>query len=387
MSSESSSLLEKSLSSAALSDRCLVPQYRTSAQQQRALSSLLQQHSTDALPVEWVVDIADESNGWFYGTVYHYNEKNKTLHVCVPDKENPTFDGQVQLDHRTVHLIECVDGRTDALFNQIVRDSMVKCKWLVDWFEEGAGNERLNNDDEQAVGKWSHTVAKYYFQMTNQIMVEDSQLDDNTQLGFVLLTADLYLRFKQCYKNRGIEDFSRLVYENTVQSTVEAKEEANNYFASFGSNLTNVVEISHPAYKESEQYTQLGDETSSPSYSNLKEGTSFNDSTDYDRIRREKSRSEIDGSKRDTFESRSDSRIISSSRLNSGDGDGIGGDRIPPLRKFSEMSKHLKECLADILEERERKNKSGNLMMNNYMKFVMDGDLDAGWFIMYIFMF
>ena len=51
------------------------------------------------------------------------------LHVMVPDKENPSFDGHVLLDHRTVHLIECADGKSDALFNKIVRDSIIKVKF------------------------------------------------------------------------------------------------------------------------------------------------------------------------------------------------------------------------------------------------------------------
>ena len=37
----------------------------------------------------------DESNGWFYATAYHYNDQTQMLHVMVPDKENPTFDGKV----------------------------------------------------------------------------------------------------------------------------------------------------------------------------------------------------------------------------------------------------------------------------------------------------
>lgn len=58
------------------------------------------------------------------------------LHVMVPDKHNPSFDGNVVLDYRTVHLIECVDGKTDALFNNIIRNSVVRVKWDLDWFEE-----------------------------------------------------------------------------------------------------------------------------------------------------------------------------------------------------------------------------------------------------------
>jgi len=81
--------------------------------------------------VEWVIDIADESSGWFYGTAYHFDDTTRMIHVMVPDKHNPTFDGHVLLDYRTVHLIECVDGKTDALFNKIVRESIIKIRWYV----------------------------------------------------------------------------------------------------------------------------------------------------------------------------------------------------------------------------------------------------------------
>ena len=33
----------------------------------------------------------------------------------------PLFTGDVLLDHRTVHLLECVDKKSEALFNKIVR--------------------------------------------------------------------------------------------------------------------------------------------------------------------------------------------------------------------------------------------------------------------------
>ena len=59
----------------------------------------------------------------------------------VPDKENPSFDGEIPLDYRTVHLVECADQKTDALFNKIVRDSVIKIRWDVDWFERYDGQD------------------------------------------------------------------------------------------------------------------------------------------------------------------------------------------------------------------------------------------------------
>jgi len=55
------------------------------------LSSTFSQHFP-SLPC---ADIADESNGWFYGTAYHFDDTTNMVHVMVPDKHNPSFDGHV----------------------------------------------------------------------------------------------------------------------------------------------------------------------------------------------------------------------------------------------------------------------------------------------------
>lgn len=101
--------------------------------------------------------------GWFYGTAYHFDDSTQMLHVMVPDKVNPSFDGNVLLDHRTVHLIECVDGKTDALFNKIIRDSVIKVKWDVEWFEEvenGTSTQAWGGSEGQ-LGNWIFSAARY----------------------------------------------------------------------------------------------------------------------------------------------------------------------------------------------------------------------------------
>ena len=132
------SLITASISEDVIEERCVVDNYRTTAEQRDKLIDLLRTCPRDRVPLEWVIDIADETNGWFYGTAYHYDDTTNMLHVMVPDKENPTFDGPVYLDHRTVHLVECVDGNTEALFNKIIRENIIRVKWEVDWFEEDA---------------------------------------------------------------------------------------------------------------------------------------------------------------------------------------------------------------------------------------------------------
>lgn len=162
----SRSLAAESVREGIEDEKCVVAQYRTNFQQRQLMSRLLDNSSLTSIPIEWVIDIADESNGWFYGTAYHYNDATQMLHVMVPDKQSPTFEGHVQLDHRTVHLIECVDGQSMALFNKIVRDSIIKIKWALEWYEEPDGDNNGNSG-------WISSFARYYIRMANQLLVED----------------------------------------------------------------------------------------------------------------------------------------------------------------------------------------------------------------------
>ena len=156
-------------------EKCVVAQYRTTLEQKEKFIKHLDSSELNYIPCEWVIDIADESNGWFYGTAYHYDDTTQMLHVMVPDKMNPTFDGSVQLDHRTVHLVECVDNVSDALFNKIVRDSIVKVRWEVEWFEEAAPVEGQSPGGTSlaAQGRWVLSTARYFIRMANQLLVED----------------------------------------------------------------------------------------------------------------------------------------------------------------------------------------------------------------------
>lgn len=283
------------------SERCVVPQYKTSTAQLDAFNDLLATSDPNYIPLEWVIDIADQSNGWFYGTAYHYNNSTNMLHVMVPDKLNPSFDGEIPLDHRTVHLVECVDGKTEALFNKIVRDSIMKVRWEVEWFEEGAGVEKQQQDVENGIeGRWVLSIARYYIQMANQVLVEDQDFGQDSR-GFVMLTADMNLRLRTCFKGKGYEDFARLVTENIVQSS--------------------------PNAIESSQKTMGGAEG----------------------------------------------------------GDGMGFDRQVSqggasgnIRKLAEMSRGLRECVSDVLDDRERLMAENEKTSLAFRSFVLDGDLDAG---------
>jgi len=150
---------------------------------------------------------------WFYDFAHHYNDKT-TMHGMVPDKMNSVFDGYVPLDHRTFHLIECVDKTTDALFNKIVRDGVVKVRWDVEWFEEG---------ESEAQGRWIRSTARFLVRIANQLLVEDENFGEDSK-GFVMLTADINLRLLKCIKGKGADDFKRLISENIVRSVPDALE-------------------------------------------------------------------------------------------------------------------------------------------------------------------
>lgn len=304
---------EKSIVSASVRDgveeeKCVVAQYRTSIQQKKTFASHLAVSPQNHVPIEWVIDIADESNGWFYGTAYHFDDTTKMLHVMVPDKENPSFDGHVLLDHRTVHLIECVDGKTDALFNKIVRDSVIKVKWDVEWFEEveGGGTQGTSPvPDTSGGGSWVLSSARYYIRIANQLLVEDKDSGQESR-GFVILTADLNLKLLHCHKAKGIEDFNRLIAEGIVQSSPEGFLNAKNQQAA-------AAEGGTPQLK--------------PMASDL------------------------------------------GSQVNSA---------VAPTKKLADMSRGLRECLADILDDRDKRKKESMGVAKMFSSFALDGDLDEG---------
>jgi hypothetical protein len=220
---ENDSIILKASSDLCLEEKCVVSQFRTTSEQLQIFKEHLTTCDNTRVPIEWVIDIADESNGWFYGTAYHFDDSNQKLHIMVPDKENPNYDGEIQLDYRMVHLVECTDGRTEALFNKIVRDSIVKVKWEVEWFEEGTGDTKFDPDNNM-MGKWIPSIARYFLRIPNQLLVEDVGGGPSGAHGFVMLTADMSLKLKQCIGDRGIEDFNRLVIDGRVQCSRETME-------------------------------------------------------------------------------------------------------------------------------------------------------------------
>jgi hypothetical protein len=323
--------LSRSLVAAAIKDRveeekCVVAQYRTSAKQKNTFVQHLSTCKKTSIPIEWVIDIADESNGWFYGTAYHYDDTTQMLHVMVPDRENPTFDGHVLLDHRTVHLIECADGKSDALFNKIIRDSVVKVKWDVEWFEESEDGQGESESwaADGTTGSWINSSARYYIRIANQLLVEDKDLGQESR-GFVIITADLNLKLLKCHKGKGMDDFQRLINEGVVQSTPEAAEVARSALTPTGT----------PTHAGGAKLTAAALDSAAGKGHGLS----------------------------------SSAELLSSPSA---------GNGLTSAAKLADMSTGLRECVVDILDDRDRMKQENQQLAEMFETFTLQGDLDAG---------
>ena len=82
-STNSNAIVQLAGDPSALDEKCVVSQYRTTKKQLDTFNEHMKKNSPDRISVEWVIDIADEANGWFYGTAYHYNDTTQMIHVMV----------------------------------------------------------------------------------------------------------------------------------------------------------------------------------------------------------------------------------------------------------------------------------------------------------------
>jgi hypothetical protein len=58
------SLVESSIRDGVELEKCVVSQYTTTVEQKFAFEKHLSTCSNDSVPIEWVIDIADQTNGW-----------------------------------------------------------------------------------------------------------------------------------------------------------------------------------------------------------------------------------------------------------------------------------------------------------------------------------
>jgi len=321
-------------------EKCVVSQYRTTSQQRQNFIKHLEHNSRENIPLEWIIDIADETSGWFYATAYDYDDVNNMLHIMVPDKINPTFDGKVILDHRTVHLVECVDEHTHALFNRIMRDSVVKVKWDVEWFEDDPNsNEDFNGD---IPGKWIQSSARYYIRIANQILVEDMDSEEGVR-GFVMLSADQNIRLLHCHKGRGLDDFTRLIGEGVVQHKPEGQPDVPPSMDDldlgdiYGQKSLEHI-VGHKPANLTKRKSITGDVPLNLVESNLKYSPKESDHSQ-------------------SFTSATDMSFV---------------------RKLVDMSHGLKECVSDLLDERDNQVLLLQELAKSFKSFALNGDLSEG---------
>ena len=162
-------------------------------------ASSLRQHAGDAttIQVEWVVDVADNNLNWFVATAYAIDTVRRVLRVAIPDRDEPTWEGDLPLDPKTIHLLECCDSKSVALYKQCCREGSIKCKWIVEWCIDGA---------------WFNGEALYYGRLANVVYCSDGR---NVALHEVVI--DENLRLVECLDDSSRGDFEELVVDGIVK--------------------------------------------------------------------------------------------------------------------------------------------------------------------------
>jgi hypothetical protein len=144
----------------------------------------------------------------------------------------------------------------------------------------------------------------------------------------VIITADLNLKLLKCHKGKGIEDFARLINEGVVQSSPEAAEVAR--------------AAQTPAGTPAQQ----------------------------------------NGDARMLSPSVTDPVYVSGGRNLSGShpemASPLTNAALTPAGKLADMSTGLRECVVDILDDRDRMKAESVQLAETFQSFAMDGDLDAG---------
>jgi hypothetical protein len=90
--------------------------------------------------------------------------------------------------------VECVDNSTHALFNKIMRDSIIKVKWDVETFDD-TSLQSGQSDMSEKTGEWYPSVAKYYIRIGNQVLLEEFE---EGKKFLVMVSADSCLRLLRC---------------------------------------------------------------------------------------------------------------------------------------------------------------------------------------------
>jgi hypothetical protein len=83
------SLVESAKDPEVIKENYVVGIYCTTETQRRIFEDHFSKCSKDSIPIEWMIDIADQTNGWFYGTAYHFNDKTNICMLWSPTSRIP----------------------------------------------------------------------------------------------------------------------------------------------------------------------------------------------------------------------------------------------------------------------------------------------------------
>ena len=257
-SSASSNILLRSISIAAEQEDCILSTYVTTKEQRKVLRSLfvsLGMHNTqsddasmlDAIPISWKIEIADEYSGWYDAKAKQFYAFTKQILIEVLDMtgKETVFEGLVPVDPRVVRLTECEDEYSQALFNQIVRDSVMKVKWELDWYDTSPLKKTslriTGRSSTLAANKWHHSTARYYIPILNALLVEDYlpisffhscdnlSHSDEEEKGLAMVYIDHNVRLCSCETKKRMSDFVRLILEEGIKCSVKAREQVSDF--------------------------------------------------------------------------------------------------------------------------------------------------------------
>lgn len=252
---------------------CILHIYRTTQHQIQLFQNHLNQRSCPennlSIDVNWEIEVADEFDGWFTGYALSFNARNHTIYIVVPDKQNPTFEGVIDLDYRIVRLLNCLDNYSHALFNKIVRNHIYNIDWEIDWidFDNNSSSDGVarysdqsrtsfysditslasdsmdsNQPSDQSHGKksaqplsWIHATARYYIPINNTLLIEESStVDGKSNKSLINLYIDhANIRLCYCHRYEQFEYFERLIFEESVKCTARASKQIRHYYQYF----------------------------------------------------------------------------------------------------------------------------------------------------------
>jgi len=315
----------------------------------QALVTSLPPATPPCVSIEWIVDICDTEAGWFIGTALSYTEtaekghKSKgQLHVVVPDSENPTWTGTVECNFQMLRLVECCDESSQALFNELVRESVVPVDWQVEWCDPRMEEEE--EDDDEAY--FTEGDAIYLVRLMNAIICRPTQEEEEPKedQALVLTPCDHNLRLLRCLAGSqhtarssfhdctGVTDFERLVTEGVVDWSGEGPAEE-------------VYRAAEKKLKEKKSPEASSSSSSSkPSRSPPPPPSSSSSSLPPRQI---------------------ETRSLSERRESH-------------LQKLTQLYLKMRDCMGDALSERERCVAQRKSMIDNLVKYVFGGDIAKG---------